>query len=163
MGEHAWIKDGAADNPQILEIDGAQIQIDNGASDGAGNGIAAAALQRIEPGTKLRAANAVDDGVETRRTKTAGKVGIAGDDMVGPKCGNGIKFVGRRDRRNDRAAMFGKLHGCRANTARGTGDQHLIAGSDGGANQHVFGGTIGAGEGGKFGVAEGGDDGMGVT
>src|SRR5699024_4623500 len=73
-----------------------------------------------------------------------------------------LLLAGTGDRVRDRAAHPGELDQGRADTARGTGDQDVLALGEAGAVEHLLGGEAGAAERGQARIGDVGGDLVGV-
>src|SRR5882672_105652 len=63
IAEYGGVENGAAEQPEVLQIERAEVERDHGAGNGAGHGVAAAALEDVEKLRPLRAAHDVNNDV----------------------------------------------------------------------------------------------------
>src|ERR1700730_10251085 len=80
VAEHDRLEHRAAIQPEILEVELAQVEIDDRTGYRAGHGIASPPPQDLQKLTKLAAADDVDPHVDTLLSEALNEVGGAGDD-----------------------------------------------------------------------------------
>mgnify|MGYP006992425876 CR=1 FL=1 len=144
------IEHRAAIERQVLEVERAQIQLDDRPGDGAGCGITPARPQRLQQAAEASAANHVDHGIigiELQR-------GMSVEHFLRPQRAHRRVFGNAGQSSHLRAAAVGKLYRRRSDPARSAGHQYPLTSRNPAAVQQVFGGRIGAGKRGQLQIAE---------
>src|SRR5882724_2180343 len=139
IAEYGGVENRAAEQAEVPQIERAEIERHHRPGNGAGHGVAAAALEDVEKLRPLRAAHDIDDDVRNLAPERTHQIGVPRNDPMRAEGFDLRRFRSARDGDDMRAATPGELHGRRADAAGRAGDQHRLTGRQIGSGEHVFG------------------------
>src|SRR5262249_24812604 len=114
--EDARIENRAAKQPQILQVEGAEVERNDRPGDGTGDRVAAATLEDVEKLRPPRTADDIDHDVDALPLERADQVRTARNDAMPSEGFDLGRFRGARDGDHTCAAPAGELHSRRADS-----------------------------------------------